>query len=169
MRGYRKRLEPGLASIVAVGVAELFFQHLGFFAGANHLHRHDDHQEEQPGRFVDEKEEAGYEGCAKEIDGIANLRVQATGDEFFCPGPDSEGFPQLDSRHHPEDERRNGHDQPDHAGQRPRPIPQEPVATRRSYKNQRNVHDGFHLLFHGLTYARVAALPSQPSFHRRRP
>ncbi len=87
MEHRRQKLEPGGGSIAAIFVAEMRFEDASFGAGAGDLEdQHGHNKQEQVGAFEKKKEPGEHKG-AEDIDGIANARVDAGGDELRGLGP----------------------------------------------------------------------------------
>ncbi len=70
-------LKPGALLILPVLVSEFFFQHFGFLAGANDLHRYQNYEDEKQIRLLHHQQEAKNEQLAEQIYGIADFRINA--------------------------------------------------------------------------------------------
>jgi len=104
------RLEPGLLLVCAVLVAELRFEHLGFFAAAKDLQGKDDRKDsQQPGK-PDEDSETDNEQRAENVNRVADAGVESAGHECRRPGTDAERPAQLKASDHQQKKcrRRNG-------------------------------------------------------------
>ena len=91
-----------MAFVGAVGVAEGFFEDLGFLAEADHLHGNEDQEEQEEPGIAGVNEESGDHHAAKQINRIADFGVQPVRNQGFGLGANGEGFPQLPPRQSPE-------------------------------------------------------------------
>ncbi len=106
-RGATGRLEPGGGAIASIFVAETRFEDPSFGTGAGDLENEDGHEKKEKKRTLEEEKEPRGNECAKKIDGIANARIEAAGDELSGLGRHEKGIAKLDARDGQEDDRGN--------------------------------------------------------------
>jgi hypothetical protein len=92
-----RKSKPRMSLVLAVLIAKMRFEDARFGARASNLQdEHWNKKQEQKRAFEEEKKSCKDEG-AKYIDGIANARIDAVGDQLSRLGPDREGIAKLDA------------------------------------------------------------------------
>src|SRR5581483_15609 len=129
--------EPGLLLVFKIGNTEFLGEHLLFFADADHLQRNQHHKAEQVPWLSGPEDRARDRQPAKDIDRIANPRVEPGGHERTGFGLHAEGASELNAGQHEERERRDGNGQSNNARRSERKTCGVLREEQNSYKNDK--------------------------------
>ena len=97
-------LEPTVAAVCAIFLAEFVFEHSRFFSRANYLHRHQHEQDRQPRRLAERQHQPRQPERAEDIDRIANPGINSARDKLLSLGRDRKGAADLYPRGSPQSE-----------------------------------------------------------------
>ena len=104
---------------MAVLFTEMFLEEAGLGAGTADLEDEHRHEKQEQIRAFEEKKESRENDGAEYIDGIANARIDAVGNQLICLRRQRERIAKLDARDSQKDGGRGHEDQPGEAQGRP--------------------------------------------------
>ena len=90
--------KPGVRAVLAVGISKTLFEDLRFTPSPEGLQQKDREQQQEKGRAIQIEDQSCQRESRENIDGIADLRIQAMGNERAGLRSDGEGIPKLNAR-----------------------------------------------------------------------
>jgi hypothetical protein len=123
MRVHVNPSKPGAGFVLAVLVAEAFFEDASFGARAEELQRENDEEKQKEIGIPEKQEQADQEEGRENVDGVADAGVDPVSDELPGLWRKGEGVAELDARDGQRDQRGDHEEEAGDALRVPRRMP----------------------------------------------